>query len=403
MIPVIVDLHLHSRYSLATSSAMEPPELARWANIKGIDLLGTGDITHPEWLKTLKQQLRPLDDTGIYEHGGVRFVLSGEVSVVWKQDGRGRRIHLLFLAPTFGCAEKIQHALASMGRLASNGRPMLTRSAETVVDAIWTACPDAVVIPAHVWTPWYSVFGARSGFDSMAACFGRHTERIGALETGLSSDPAMNRRWAALDRYRLVSFSDAHSPANLGREATVLELPDMSFSALAGALGDGPGYVGTIEFYPQQGKYHYDGHRACGVRFAPEETKKAGGICPVCGKPLTVGVLHRVDALADRPSDAWRACHDGDVRYVVPLMDLLSKLLGVSAKSKRVAAAYSGLIDRYGSEFALLLDCPVEEIEDGGSGALADAIRRARAMALHVEPGYDGVYGTVDLAARGTG
>ncbi|MFC2108726.1 endonuclease Q family protein, partial [Candidatus Bipolaricaulota bacterium] len=296
---LVADLHIHSKYSNSTSPQMELPTLSHWAKRKGIDLLGTGDCTHPNWLDTLSSELHEGND-GIYSYDGVSFILTGEVSLVWKHDGKGRRIHLMLLPPSLDDAVRIHEALSPRGNLVYDGRPMLGLSARDFCEIVWEVSPDTLLIPAHVWTPWYAVFGAKSGFDSLEACFGEYTDRIYAIETGLSSDPPMNRRVSALDHLRLLSCSDAHSPAKLAREATLYDMKELSFETISHALKTGHGYGGTLEFYPQEGKYHYDGHRSCGISWAPGESMAADDICPVCGKTLTIGVLHRVMDLADR-------------------------------------------------------------------------------------------------------
>ncbi len=371
------------------------PDLARWAGVKGIDLLGSGDFTHPEWFATLRGQLRE-EREGIYRYGDTRFLISGEISAVWSQDGRQRRIHLVILAPSLDAAERINRKLSARGNLAADGRPMLGLPAKTLVELIWEVAPEAFVIPAHVWTPWYSIFGAKSGFDSLEECFGSHAGRIAAIETGLSSDPPMNRRVSRLDRLTLVSFSDAHSPAKLGREATILDLPDTTFPAVVGALGSGIGLVGTIEFYPQEGKYHYDGHRQCGVSWHPAESRANADRCPVCGKELTIGVLHRVEELADRAEGDEATKRD---RYwsLIPLVEIIAQALGVGASTNRAERAYDAMIDRFGSELDILLDRSLAEIERGADGRVAEGIAKTRSGEVRIEPGYDGVYGKVEI------
>ncbi len=298
---VIADLHLHSRYSRATSADMDLPGLARWAKLKGINLLGTGDFTHPAWFKELVGALRPAGE-GIYEYEGVSFLFTAEVAAVWSFGGRLRRVHFLLFAPSAEDAARISKELGAFGNLSADGRPTLGISGEKLVEVVKGVSPRAAIIPAHAWTPWWSVFGSNSGFDSLEEALGRGRPEVFAIETGLSSDPPMNWRLSALDEVTLVSFSDAHSPTRLGREACVLELPELSYFALVEALRqkDPNRFLFTVEFFPEEGKYHYDGHRACGVVFSPEETRRHGGRCPVCGKPLTVGVMHRVEELADR-------------------------------------------------------------------------------------------------------
>lgn len=384
----IADLHTHSRFSRATSPRMDFDGLARAARQKGIDLLGTGDGTHPEWLAEASRQLQPAGD-GVYAAGGVRFLVTGEVSVSWREEERGRRIHLLLLLPSIRAAEAVSKSLSRMGAVRSDGRPSLRASAKDVVDAIWTAAPETVVIPAHVWTPWYSVFGARSGFDALDACFGAYAERITAIETGLSSDPAMCCRVSALDRLTLVSFSDAHSPERLGREATILRLDEISFPAVASALTGGAGCAGTIELFPEEGKYYHDGHRACGVCLSPDQARGLAGRCPACGKPLTMGVLHRVEQLADRPLPVG----EPPSTKVMPLDEIVRQALGLSAGSRAVLSRVAELVAAFGSELSILIDRPIEELRQRASGAVADAVAAVRAGHVVLTPGYDGVYG----------
>jgi uncharacterized protein (TIGR00375 family) len=299
----------------------------------------------------------------------------------------------LLLVPSIEGARRVNCELAKIGRLTSDGRPILGASASEAVSAMWTVEPNVIVIPAHIWTPWYSVFGAKSGFASLEECFGEHAKRITAIETGLSSDPSMNRRWSALDRLRLVSCSDAHSPEKLAREATIFDLDEPTFQALARALESGDGYEGTIEFYPEAGKYHHDGHRACGVAWTPQETRRSGGICPVCGKPVTIGVLHRVEELCDRdhPSDLPAS------RHVVPLTEILSQVHGTGPDSKRVGRTYEVLIEQLGSELSILLDLPADVLRRETDRRIAEAILAAREGRLEIHAGYDGVYGRVRI------
>ena len=371
------------------------PELARWAGIKGIDLLGSGDFTHPDWFGTLRGQLRE-ESEGVYRYGDARFLISGELSAIWSQGGRQHRVHLVVLVPSLAEAERVNRQLSARGNLAADGRPTFGLSAKTLVELIWEVVPEAFVIPAHAWTPWYSIFGAKSGFDSLEECFGGLADRITAIETGLSSDPPMNRRVSRLDRLALVSFSDAHSPAKLGREATVLDLPDVTFPAVVGALGGGAGLTGTIEFYPQEGKYHYDGHRQCGVCWHPAEARANADRCPVCGKELTIGVLHRVDELADRPEGDEATRRD---RYwsLIPLVEIVAQALGVGVSAQKAQRAYEAMIDRFGSELDVLLDRPLAEIERGADGRVAEGIAKMRSGKVHIEPGYDGVYGKIEI------
>jgi len=396
----VADLHLHSRFSRATSPRMVLPELARAAAAKGITLLGTGDFTHPEWLATLSEELVPAGD-GVYQCDGAHFILTGEISLVWKQEGRGRRVHLLVLAPSLEAAARIQKVLGVRANLLSDGRPILGMSAMDCVELIWTAEPRAMVIPAHVWTPWYAVFGAKSGFDSLEACFGEHTRRIAALETGLSSDPAMNRRVSVHDRLALVSFSDAHSPEMLGREATLLDLEEISYASIVEALSGGAGLTGTIEFYPEQGKYHADGHRKCGIVREPRAADPSDSACPVCGKRLTIGVLHRVLDLADRTEEQAVAAVRRASWHLVPLRQIIAQALGFGENTKRVAAAYDEVVDRCGNELSALLEIPVDVLRERVPNRIADGIDKARRGELCIKPGHDGVYGRVAIRFDG--
>ena len=298
-------------------------------------------------------------------------------------------------------AERIQNVLGSRAKLLSDGRPILGLSAVDCVERIWTAEPEAVVIPAHVWTPWYAVFGAKSGFDSLAACFGEHSDRIAALETGLSSDPAMNRRVSAHDRLSLVSFSDAHSPEMLGREATLLELEGFSYAGVADALGGGNGLVGTIEFYPQQGKYHADGHRRCGISRDPLASDPSDDVCPICGKRLTIGVLHRVLDLADRTAAEAEAAIERRSWHLVPLRQIVAQALGVGENTKRVAAAYAAVLARCGPELDVLIDTPIDALRERLPERIAEGIDKVRRGDLRIVPGYDGVYGRVEIPFDG--
>jgi len=394
---LIADLHIHSRYSRATSPEMDLPGLAYWAKRKGIDLLGTGDFTHPEWLANLKRHLRPAGN-GFHEYRGVDFLLTAEIAAVWREDGRGRRVHLLAFAPSIEAASRINHELGGLGRLDRDGRPMINRSVIDVVEAIWGAAPDAVVIPAHAWTPWYSVFGSKSGFDSLEACFGPYVSRIPAIETGLSSDPAMNWRVSALDGVALISCSDAHSPHRLGREVTLFDLKEPGYGALVGALRvpSDRRCFGTVEVYPQEGKYHYDGHRKCNVVLSPAEAEGLENLCPVCGKPLTKGVLHRVEELADREGGQCLGGVAGCC-HLVPLEEIIAQAVGIGPNSRHVAREYDALVGRYGNEFRVLLSITREALARATSPRILEAIMQVRAGNVRTEPGYDGVYGRVSI------
>ncbi len=409
---LVADLHLHSPFSLSTSPAMTLENLFRWAQLKGITLIGTGDFIHPAWLAELRRKLVPAE-AGLYRlkrchrtaeavpeacRKSVRFVLSGEVSCIYTRAGKTRRVHHLILARDLGAVRRIHRALSSIANLGSDGRPILKLDSRDLLQIVLDASDENILIPAHVWTPHYSLFGAFSAFDTVEACFGPLASEIVAVETGLSSDPPMNRRLSHLDRLTLVSNSDAHSPARLMREANLLNM-ELSYPALREALRadrKNKGFLGTIEYFPEEGKYHCDGHRACGIRTTPAETRKHNGRCPTCGKKIVVGVLHRLEALADRaaidaPSFGKRTLH------LVPLQEVLSEVLGVGVSSKRVQQAYLRVLSVLGDEFTVLTEAPLEAIEATQSPRLAEAIRRVRQGQLHISPGYDGVYGSVRI------
>jgi uncharacterized protein (TIGR00375 family) len=404
----IADLHIHSRYSIATSRDLTPENLWKWGQLKGIRVVGTGDCTHPGWLAELEAKLS-CSESGLLTlrdqpgagsvplscRSQVSFLLSGEISCIYRKAGRTRKVHCLVLLPDFAAARRLNLVLARVGSLTSDGRPILKLDAKELLQMTLDASPYALLIPAHAWTPHFSVFGAASGFDSLTECFEDLTEHIHALETGLSSDPAMNWRLSALDGITLVSNSDAHSPAKLGREATVFDT-ELSYQGIFSGIAGGRGVASTIEFFPEQGKYHADGHRSCGVRLSPQETVACDYRCPVCGGKLTVGVLHRVELLADRAAGA-RPAHAPPFRSVIPLLDLIGGALQMGTGSKRAQALYFELLQRIGHEFHILLDAPLEEISQASSTTLAHAIGRARLGEVEIDPGYDGKFGTVSV------
>ena len=399
----IADLHIHSRFSRATSADCDAPHLDLWARNKGIGLVGTGDFTHPQWREELKEMLTE-DGDGIYrlkeeyrlpcaarDAGEPRFVVTGEISTIYKRDGKTRKVHHVIILPGLEQAEQLSHRLEAIGNLHSDGRPILGLDSRDLLEIVLESCPEAIYIPAHIWTPHFSMFGAFSGFDSIEECYGDLTPYIHALETGLSSDPPMNRRLSALDGHLLVSNSDAHSPAKLGREANLLSC-EMSYPALKRAMDTGEGFDGTIEFYPEEGKYHLDGHRNCHCCLEPEETAALGGVCPVCGKKLTIGVLNRVEALADRQEPGEM---DKPFESLIPLPEVMGEALGASAASKKVQAAYLELLEKLGPEFTILREKSPEEIEGAGGFLLGEAIRRLRAGRVIRQGGYDGEYGVI--------
>ncbi|MCK9523610.1 MAG: UvrD-helicase domain-containing protein [Proteobacteria bacterium] len=408
---LVADLHVHSRFSRATSRSLDFVALHRAALEKGIDLLGTGDFTHPKWLAEITAQLAPAED-GLFRlkpalreaaeaglpkclHADVRFVLQVEISNIYKQADAVRKNHNLVYVPSIDAAESLSKRLATIGNIASDGRPILGLSARDLLEITLETHEEAFLIPAHIWTPWFSMLGAKSGFDRWQDCFLDLSDHIFAVETGLSSDPPMNWRLSALDGLTLVSNSDAHSAARLAREATLLDI-DPSFGALRHALKTREGYRGTLEFYPEEGKYHLDGHRACDVRLSPEETRACGGLCPVCGKPVTMGVAGRIDDLADRPV-GFRPAHAAPFENLVPLREVVAEVLGVTPGAQKAAISEHRLRAQLGAELFILRHAPLEDIAAEGGSALAEAVRRVRTGEIHLDGGFDGTYGTVRI------
>ncbi len=397
----IADFHLHSKYSRATSQNMNLETLNTWAKLKGIKLLGTGDFTHPTYLLELKTKLEPLDN-GLFvlkgDPGGTYFILTCEVSNIFRHRGKTRKIHNIIFAPNLEVVEKINARLRKLGNLAADGRPIFGFPAKEMVKLILDTSEDCLIVPAHVWTPWYSVFGANSGFDSLEECFEEQTPSISAIETGLSSDPQMNWRLSALDDITLISNSDAHSPNRIGREANIFQCP-MDYKTIIDGIRKKvlKRIVATIEFFPQEGKYHYDGHRECGVRFSPEETRRHKALCPVCGKRLTVGVMSRVEELADRPqefvpSKAIPAIH------LVPLEEIIAESLGHGRDTNAVRKEYMRMVEIGDSEFEILLERSPEELTEFATPKILESILRVREGQIQITPGYDGVYGKIQIS-----
>ena len=409
------DLHVHSKYSRATSRNCDLEHLALWARKKGIAIVGTGDFTHPAWRAEIREKLVPAEP-GLFrlrpdleravgeqlpaacrsERTTTRFMLSVEISTIYKKLDKTRKIHHLIYTPDFEAMERVTASLARIGNVNSDGRPILGLDSRHLLEVTLESDPGSYLVPAHIWTPWFAALGSKSGFDAIDECYGDLAKHIFAVETGLSSDPPMNWRVSSLDRFRLVSNSDAHSPEKLGREVCVFDT-DLDYFALRRALETGEGYGGTLEFFPEEGKYHLDGHRSCEVRLSPDETRKHDGRCPVCGKPLTVGVMHRVEDLADRPEEAAPPATAGAMRSLVPLPEILSEILEVGPKSRRVARHYESLLGRLGPELPLLNTVPVEDIRPASSSLVAEAVSRLRRQEVVREAGYDGVYGTIRL------
>lgn len=408
----IADLHIHSRFSRATSKDSDLCGLALWAGIKGIDLIGTGDFTHPAWFDTLKSELDPAENgffrlkkqhpsaTAFSENTSqgkpARFMLSAEVSCIYKRHGKVRKVHNLLYVPDFDSAARINRRLSAIGNLLSDGRPILGLDSRNLLEILLEEAPGGFLVPAHIWTPWFSVFGSRSGFDSIEECYGDLSPHIFALETGLSSDPAMNRNVSQLDRYALLSNSDCHSPQKLGREANIFNTGFDYYSMVDAIRGNNrDSFAGTVEFYPEEGKYHGDGHLDCRVCLSPEETAKLGGICPVCGKPLTIGVQHRVMELADRSEPCFPDPAPA-VFSLIPLPEVLSEILSVGAASKKVSELYRSIISKFGSEFHLMLKSEIDEI-NSFMPVLGEAVNRIRNGRVTRKPGYDGQFGVIRI------
>ena len=406
------DLHIHSKYSRATSRDCDLEHLAYWARKKGVAVLGTGDFTHPQWFDEIKEKLVPAEpglfrlrpdlerqiDDWLDGPGGepTRFMLEVEVSTIYKKDDRVRKVHHLIYAPDLDKARAFNERLGRIGNIASDGRPILGLDSRDLLEITLESGEGCYLIPAHIWTPWFAVLGSKSGFDTIEHCYGDLAGEIFAVETGLSSDPAMNRRLSMLDRYTLVSNSDAHSPPKIGREACAFDT-DMDYFAMRRALETGIGYGGTVEFFPEEGKYHLDGHRKCGVCLNPGESRKHDGLCPVCGKPLTLGVMHRVDELADRDEERAPASAADAYRSLVPLDEVLSEIEGVGPKSKAVRHKYEGLVAKLGSELFILERASLDEVQRAGSSLVAEAVSRMRDGRVIRQSGYDGEYGVIRL------
>ncbi len=400
----IADLHVHSHYSRATSKDMSPEGIWKWSQLKGVAVIGTGDFTHPGWLRELHEKLEPAGNglfrlrkefrtTDVPESckADVYFVLSAEISCIYSKNGRTRKIHSVILAPDFSSAAQLNLDLAKIGNLNADGRPILGLDAKELLRIALDASQDNLFIPAHAWTPHFSVFGAASGFDSLEECFEELTPHIHAIETGLSSDPAMNRRLSALDHITLVSNSDAHSAPKIGREANILDT-EISYADLTAAIRTRKGFLGTIEFFPEEGKYHYDGHRDCGVSLSPKETRRYDFLCPVCGRKVTVGVMHRVEKLADR-EEGFTLPDAPPFSSIIPLPEIIAEGLKCGVNTKKVSAAYFSLLEELGNEFKILMDVPLDDIERAGTPLLREAVSRMRAGNVHIAPGYDGEYG----------
>lgn len=409
----VVDLHIHSHYSRATSKNCDLAGLYYWGKLKGISIIGTGDFTHPEWFAEIYEKLAPAEP-GLYKLRGdlaseidktlppsvrdnsIRFIPTVEIATIYKKLDKVRKLHQLLVMPSLESVSEMNARLERIGNLKADGRPILGLDSKELLRIMLECNSDALYIPAHIWTPWFGLFGSKSGFDSIEEAYDDLAPHIRAIETGLSSDPAMNWRVKNLDGLAITSNSDAHSPQKLGREATLVQ-SDLSFAEIIGAYKtNDERLVGTIEFFPEEGKYHADGHRACNVRFTPEQTRAAGGLCPVCAKPLVVGVENRLTELAERPHNPSN--QPKSVEYIIPLAEMLAELKGVaSTTGKAVQAQYFEVISRLGDEFSVLRSVPTDAIKDAGFPLLALAIERLRAGNVVREPGFDGVFGTIKV------
>ncbi len=404
------DFHIHSKYSRATSKDMDLEHLNKWAKIKGIKVLGTGDFTHPLWFKGLKEELEPAEK-GLYKlkkpslcslargerDDETRFILTSEVSCIYSKGNRVRKIHILIFSPSLEVCEKINVQLGWVGNLKSDGRPIFGLDAKELAKIILSISKDCLVVPAHIWTPWFSIFGSKSGFDSIEECFEEYSKHIFAVETGLSSDPAMNWRLSALDKISLISSSDAHSPAKIGREANYFDTEVDYFKIIETIKSKNPKeFLSTIEFFPEEGKYHYDGHRLCGIRTSPAESRKYNNICPVCGKPLVIGVLNRVEELADRP-EGVKPANAIPFKNLIPLAEIIASAVGHLPGTKQVAKEYQNLIEKVGNEFEILLNTPAHVLSGVTRPEIVEGIIRVRDGRVTIEPGYDGVFGKIKV------
>lgn len=410
----IVDLHLHSHFSRATSKDMDLEHIYSWGKLKGINVVGTGDFTHPGWLAEIQEFLQPAE-SGLwqlkakiakkidaqlpvsYRDNTLRFVLTSEISTIYSKGEKVRKLHQVLVVPDLIAVSKINAQLNQIGNLKADGRPILGLDSCELLKIVKQANSEALFIPAHIWTPWFAMFGSKSGFDSIQETFGELASEIKAVETGLSSDPYMNWRVSNLDGLTLISNSDAHSPRTLGREANILDCA-LEYSQIAQAImTNDHRFVGTIEFYPQEGKYHWDGHRKCNVVFNPEETKQHQGLCPKCGKPLVLGVDYRVDQLADRPIN-YRPKKHKTVEYIIPLPEIIAELEGVKGtQTNAVQAIYKKLLATFGNEFHILRTLDLAELSQCGYPMIAEAIKRMRTGQVNITPGYDGVFGQIKV------
>lgn len=392
----IADFHIHSKYSRATSKEMDIKHIAEWARLKGITLMGTGDFTHHLWLEEVKNNLQDLGN-GLFKYQDVYFVLTTEISSIYSKNGRGYRIHNMILSPTLKTCDKINEVLSRYGNIASDGRPILGLDAAELARIVFDIDENCMIIPGHIWTPWFSLFGSMSGFDRIEDCFEKQTPKIFALETGLSSDPAMNWRLSALDRFSLVSNSDSHSPAKIGREANVFDC-ELDYKNIREVLRtkDKKRFLYTIEFFPEEGKYHFDGHRLCKVRFSPKETRQHQGKCPQCGRKITVGVMNRVEQLADREA-GYLPANAIPYKNLIPLDEIIAEAKGVGKGSVAVGRDYRSCIAKFGTEFEILLKASKEDLLRDLPARIAEGVLRVREGRVDIKAGFDGEYGIISI------
>jgi uncharacterized protein (TIGR00375 family) len=392
----VADFHIHSKYSRATSRDMDVKHLAEWAKLKGITLMGTGDFTHHLWLEELKHNLEDLGN-GLFKYQGIYFILTTEISSIYSKGGRTYRIHNMIFSPSFKTTDRINEVLSRQGNLASDGRPILGLDAAELARIIFDIDENCMVVPGHIWTPWFSLFGSMSGFDRIADCFEGQTPKIFALETGLSSDPGMNWRLSALDRFTLISNSDSHSPSKIGREANVFDC-ELDYQTIREVLRtkDKKRFLYTIEFFPEEGKYHFDGHRLCGIRWSPEETKQHNGRCPKCGKPVTVGVANRVEKLADRP-EGFKPENAIPYKNLIPLDEIIAETKGVNKGSVAVERDYRSCLAKFGTEFEILVKASREDLLKGLPARVAEGVLRVREGKVDIKAGFDGEYGIISI------
>jgi len=392
----IADFHIHSKYSRATSKDMDLGHIAEWAKLKGITLMGTGDFTHHLWLEELKHNLEDLGN-GLFNYKGVYFILTTEISSIYSKRGKTYRIHNIVFAPSFKSVDRINETLSRYGNLSSDGRPILGLDAEELARIIFDIDENCMVVPGHIWTPWFSLFGSMSGFDRIDDCFEKQTPKIFVLETGLSSDPAMNWRLSRLDNFTLISNSDSHSPQKIGREANVFDC-ELDYKTIREVLKtkDKKRFLYTIEFFPQEGKYHFDGHRLCGICWSPQETRENKGICPKCKRPITIGVMNRIEQLADRP-EGFIPSNTIPYRNLIPLDEIIAEAKGLAKNALSVERDYRGIINKFGNEFMVLTEISEEDLRKNLPYKVAEGIIRMRQGKVNIRAGFDGEYGKVSI------